>query len=163
MSKLFPEQSVLIRASRHAYKPILAATLMMLLSACSGTAPDNLGVKEGRLAPCPTSPNCVSSNASGEHFIEPLNLRESPEQTQALLRQILLSEPDSKLVEEQSNYLRAEFTSRWMRFVDDVEFLVDDDGVAVRSASRLGHSDLGVNRKRIEHLRNRLDQASLSN
>jgi uncharacterized protein (DUF1499 family) len=161
MSELFLGQSALIRATRRSYKPMLGLSLVLALSACSGTAPDNLGVTDGRLAPCPSSPNCVSSQASGEHFVEPLALKGSPAQTQALLKQVLLSEPRTRLVEENSGYLRAEFTSSLLRFVDDVEFLIDDQAVAVRSASRLGHSDLGVNRKRVEHLRQRLHEQPL--
>lgn len=163
MSELSLGQNALIRATKRSYKPLIGLALVLSLSACSGSAPDNLGISEGRLAPCPSSPNCVSSQASGEHFIEPLAVKGSPAQAQTLLKQVLLSEPGTKLVEESSNYLRAEFTSSLLRFVDDVEFLIDDQAIAVRSASRLGYSDLGVNRKRIEHLRQRLQEQALQN
>ncbi|SFO91653.1 Uncharacterized conserved protein, DUF1499 family [Pseudomonas borbori] len=114
---------------------------------------------DGRLAPCPQSPNCVSSQASDEaQRIEPLPLKGSPSQTQALLARLLADEPRARLIEQDANYLRAEFSSRVLRFVDDVEFLIGEQAVDVRSASRLGYSDLGVNRKRIEHLRQRLGE-----
>lgn len=149
-------QNALIRTSARRHKAWLALPLATLLSACSGSAPDNLGLRDGRLAPCPSSPNCVSSQASGEHFIEPLALKGSPASTQQLLKQVLVSEPRMTLVQEQEGYLRAEYTSRLMRFVDDLEFVIDDNAVHLRSASRLGYSDLGANRKRIEHLRQQL-------
>lgn len=132
-------------------------SLFALLSACSGSPPDNLGVREGRLAPCPESPNCVSSQASDdEHRVEPLPLAGSPSQTQARLTTLLNREPRVRLVEQDKRYLRAEFSSRVMRFVDDVEFLIGEQAVEVRSASRLGYADFGVNRQRIEELRQRL-------
>jgi uncharacterized protein (DUF1499 family) len=137
----------------------LALALSALLSACSGSPPDNLGVHDGRLAPCPESPNCVSSQASDEaHRIEPLPLQGSPSQTQEQLVTLLSDKPRVRLIEQSENYLRAEFSSQVLRFVDDVEFLIGEQAVDVRSASRLGYSDLGVNRKRIEHLRQRLGE-----
>jgi uncharacterized protein (DUF1499 family) len=130
-----------------------------VLSACSGTAPDNLGIKDGSLAACPDSPNCVNSQASdAQHAIEPLPLKGSPEQTQAHLKALLSEEPQVRLVEEAPGYLRAEFSSTLMRFVDDVEFMIGASAVDVRSASRLGYSDFDVNRKRIEQLRQRLSE-----
>ncbi len=71
------------------------------------------------------------------------------------LKKVILSKPRTSIIEEKPNYLRAEFTSRIFRFVDDVEFLFDDSlkYIHVRSASRIGRSDLGVNRKRIEEIR----------
>jgi uncharacterized protein (DUF1499 family) len=130
---------------------------LIILSACSGSPPDNLGVDQGRLAPCPASPNCVSSQAdSGDQQIAPLALQASPSQTRARLVDILTREPGVRLVEQDAHYLRAEFSSRVLRFVDDVEFLIGEEHVEVRSASRLGYSDFGVNRKRIERLRQRL-------
>ncbi|MGG5872924.1 DUF1499 domain-containing protein [Pseudomonas peli] len=152
-------QNALIRATRRTYKPALALPLLVLLSACSGTAPDNLGIREGRLTACPDSPNCVNSQASDErHAIEPLPLKGSAEETQARLKALLSEEPRVTLVEEAPGYLRAEFSSKLMRFVDDVEFMIGGAAVDVRSASRLGYADFDVNRERIEHLRQRLSE-----
>ena len=157
MSQLPDRQNVLIRVTWRSHKPAQVFALAILLSACSGNPPGNLGVSDGCLAPCPQSPNCVSSQASDEaQRIEPLPLKGSPSQTQALLARLLADEPRARLIEQDANYLRAEFSSRVLRFVDDVEFLIGEQAVDVRSASRLGYSDLGVNRKRIEHLRQRL-------
>ncbi|WP_298188148.1 DUF1499 domain-containing protein [uncultured Pseudomonas sp.] len=152
-------QTTFIRVTRRTHKPALALPLVLLLSACSGSPPDNLGIHDGRLAACPDSPNCVNSQASDtRHAIEPLPLKGSAEQTQARLKALLSEEPRVKLVAEAPGYLRAEFSSKLMRFVDDVEFMVGEAAVDVRSASRLGHADFEVNRERIEHLRKRLSE-----
>ncbi len=82
----------------------------------------------------------------------------SPAETRARLLAILTQAPRVRVVQQEDNYLRAEFTSRLLRFVDDVEFLLGERGIEVRSASRLGHSDFGVNRERVEQLRQRLAQ-----
>ncbi|MFZ3153041.1 DUF1499 domain-containing protein [Pseudomonas sp.] len=152
-------QNALIRVTRRTHKPALVLPLLVLLSACSGTAPDNLGIREGQLSPCPDSPNCVNSQASdARHAIAPLPLQGSAEETQARLKALLSEEPRVSLVEEAPGYLRAEFSSKLMRFVDDVEFMIGASAVDVRSASRLGYADFDVNRKRIEHLRQRLSE-----
>ena len=159
MSPVSLLQKALIRATRRAHKPVLSVPLLVVLSACSGTPPDNLGLHDGRLTACPDSPNCVNSQASDpRHAIAPLPLKGSPEQTQAQLKAVLGSEPRVRLVEETPGYLRAEFSSRLMRFVDDVEFKIGATAVDVRSASRLGYKDFEVNRERIEHLRQRLSE-----
>ena len=152
-------QNALIRVTRRTHKPILALPLLVLLSACSGTAPDNLGIHDGQLRACPDSPNCVNSQASdARHAIKPLPLKGSAEETQALLKALLSEEPRVSLVDEAPGYLRAEFSSKLMRFVDDVEFMIGASAVDVRSASRLGYADFDVNRERIERLRQRLGE-----
>jgi uncharacterized protein (DUF1499 family) len=152
-------QNALIRVTRRTHKPILALPLLVLLSACSGTAPDNLGIHDGQLRACPDSPNCVNSQASdARHAIKPLPLKGSAEETQALLKALLSEEPRVSLVDEAPGYLRAEFSSKLMRFVDDVEFMIGGSAVDVRSASRLGYADFDVNRERIERLRQRLGE-----
>jgi len=130
-------------------------SLIPFLTACAGEPPQNIGVQNGRLTACPESPNCVSSfESDAEHGIQPL---------QASLRQVeqvLLGLDEANIVESADAYLYAEFTSRLMRYVDDVEFLEDSTAgvIHVRSASRLGYSDLGANRKRIENIRGLLTQ-----
>lgn len=114
-------------------------------------------MRDGRLAPCPDSPNCVCSQADDpRHAIAALPLPGSPEASRTRLLEILAREPRVRVVEQQERYLRAEFTSRLLRFVDDVEFLIGEQQIDVRSASRIGHSDFGVNRERIERLRRQL-------
>lgn len=127
----------------------------------AGTRPTNLGIRAGQLASCPSTPNCVSSQGqNAEHEIEPLNYRGSAKEAMTHLKQVIQSQPRAKLSAETDNYLYAEFTSPWMGFVDDGEFyLKEGDGVIeVRSASRLGESDLGVNRQRIETIRTQFNQ-----
>ena len=124
---------------------------LLTLLGCAGERPASLGVMDGRLGSCPDSPNCVSSFETREsHRIAPL------EASLAQVRTQVLAMPGAKIIREQDGYLYAEFTTRLMGFVDDVEFLEQDGLTHVRSASRLGQSDLGVNRKRIEALRQAL-------
>jgi len=130
--------------------------VMGLLLSCAGRRPEQLGVHEGRLAPCPSSPNCVSSDARDPpHRVEPLRLRAAPDAAWAALRQVVLALPRTRIAAEQPGYLHAECESRWLGFVDDLELQLraQEGQVAVRSASRLGYSDLGVNRQRVEELR----------
>ncbi|GAX41431.1 hypothetical protein NIES4075_24010 [Tolypothrix sp. NIES-4075] len=125
----------------------------------AGKRPNNLGVKSGKLAPCPNSPNCVSSQSSDVgHSIAPLSYSSSPEEAIANLKSVIQSLPRTKIITESNDYLYAEFKSALMGFVDDVEFYLDRKAnvIQVRSASRLGQSDLGVNRKRIETIRAKL-------
>ncbi len=124
---------------------------------CSGTVPDNLGVRDGRLSACPDSPNCVSSQAQPEdekHFIEPLTYTGPKADAMKRLFGVLNTQERVKIVQKSGDYFHVEFKTALMRFVDDVEFYFPDEPVIhVRSASRLGTSDLGVNRKRVELLR----------
>ncbi|MEG4012434.1 MULTISPECIES: DUF1499 domain-containing protein [unclassified Microcoleus] len=126
----------------------------------AGKKPANIGIVSGKLAACPASPNCVSSfSQDAEHQIEPLAYTSSPTEAMAKLKGAIESSGKTKIITATDNYLYAEFTSPLMGFVDDVEFLVDDGAKVIhaRSASRLGQSDLGVNRKRIETLRAQLN------
>lgn len=130
----------------------------VLLIGCSGTRPSNLGARDGGLLPCPSSPNCVSSQAPDEeHRVAPLPYSGSLDDAMHRLATIIRSLPRTAVITDTGTYLHVEFTSALFRFVDDVEFLADDTArvIHVRSASRLGTSDLGVNRKRIELIRKR--------
>jgi len=112
--------------------------------------PTDLGVKNGLLAPCKHSPNCVSSQADvsdRKHYIAPL--RASMDE----VRQAVEALPRTRIVLAHSNYLYAEFRSKLLGYVDDVEFFFDGAVIQVRSASRLGRRDFGVNRARIEAIR----------
>lgn len=124
-----------------------------------GEAPD-LGVQQGRLSPVPTSPNAVSSQTeSPEHQIAPLPASGTPSEALRRCRAACLAEPGARLVRETDSYLRFEMVTRWWRFIDDLECLHDpaSNVIHVRSASRVGHSDLGANRRRIERIRQRLN------
>lgn len=118
-----------------------------------------LGIENGLLMACPSSPNCVSSQAGGEeHFIEPIKTTGSTSTAKTTLLKILNGSARTTITQTEDNYIRAEFVSLFFRFVDDVEFLIlemspEETVVHVRSASRVGHSDFGVNRKRVEKIR----------
>jgi len=108
------------------------------------------------LAPCPDSPNCVSSQSDDEHhYIKPFSFHDTPAQAMQRLGNAVLAEKRSTLVSEEGGYLHAEARSLIFRFVDDLEFLLApaEGLIHVRSAARTGHSDFGVNRKRIERIR----------
>ncbi len=128
----------------------------------AGSPPTNIGVNSGKLAACPTSPNCVSSQAPAsdtQHAIAALSFSSGDLPTSmAKLKQIIQAMPRTNIVKENNNYLYAQFSSSLMKFVDDVEFYLDDGTktIQVRSASRLGESDLGVNRQRVEEIRSKL-------
>ena len=109
-----------------------------------------------RLPPCPSSPNCVSTQAQDEgHAIAPISYRKPRAEAKEALKEVIRSIPRMQLVEEDETYLHYEATSLLLRFVDDVEFLFDDQAKIIhfRSASRTGYGDLGVNRKRMEQVR----------
>ena len=110
-------------------------------------------------APCPESPNCVSSQApesDREHYIAPIRFSGDPVAAWQRLKAAVLTEKRVTLVAEQADYLHAEMRSLIFRFVDDVEFVLDSEAgvIQVRSASRVGYSDFGVNRRRVERIRN---------
>jgi uncharacterized protein (DUF1499 family) len=144
-------------------KTKLSAVLgsLMVLSGCSGKVPD-LGIRNGELTPCPQSPNCVNSQAADEkHAIPPLRFMGTSEEAQARLLKIIQAEKRTQIIDARADYICATFTSALFRFVDDVEFYLpeqqgDEMLIHVRSASRVGYSDLGVNRKRVERIRSQL-------
>lgn len=112
-------------------------------------------VEQGKLAPCPDTPNCVNSQAAGSSAIAPLAYCGDAQLAWARLHAVLSRWPRIRIVAYADGYLRAEARSRVFGFVDDVEFVLDLDAevIHVRSASRVGYSDFGVNRRRIEKLR----------
>lgn len=114
-----------------------------------------LGVQGGALSACPASPNCVSTSAADEaHRVEPLVLQGDADAAMSRLREIVEQMPRMRIVDSTASYLHAEATSLIWRYVDDLEIYVDAAGsqIHLRSASRTGYSDLGVNRDRIEAL-----------
>ena len=121
-----------------------------------------LGIENGQLAQCPTTPNCVNSQAKDKkHFIDPILITGTPLEAKKHILKILNELKQSKIKVVEDNYIRAEFASKVFRFIDDVEFYFPDTKskemiIHVRSASRVGYSDFGVNRKRIEQIRSKL-------
>ncbi len=148
-------------ASAHSlnYSLNSAIATPMALFSFSGTRPSNIGVTNGNLLDCPNSPNCVSSQSTdAEHKIAPLTYTGDPAKALADLKAVIANMPRTKIITAEGNYLYAEFTSSLMGYVDDVEFYLNADQslIEVRSASRLGQSDLGVNRDRVEAIRAQL-------
>ena len=114
--------------------------------------PSNLGARDGRLAPCRRTPNCVSSQADPadrEHFIEAIAFDGSF----ADIHAVVAAMPGATLIQADAKYLYAEFRTPLLRFVDDLELVHAGGVLHVRSASRLGRRDFGLNRKRVEALR----------
>ena len=137
-------------------RTIAAIVLAMPLLSCAGTRPSNLGVKGSRLAACPSSPNCVSSDdADISHHIPAFQLAVPVDVAWRTVRTTIASQPRTKIITETDDYLHAECSSWFFGFVDDLELHLHatQNIVGVRSAARLGHSDFGVNRKRVENLR----------
>lgn len=144
---------------------LAAATVLIIggwaMGLFAGKAPTNLGARDGRLAPCPRSPNCVATQgdpADATHFVAPIAFKGDAQAAWRALRDAVAGAERAKIVADKDGYLRAEFASKLIGFVDDVEFLLDPGARAihVRSASRLGYRDFGVNRARIEAIRAQL-------
>lgn len=137
----------------------------MSLFSFSGTPPTDLGVNNGQLKSCPNTPNCVSSQVSAddkEHFIAPFAYTGSAKEAIAQLKQVIEDMERSTINKVTDDYLYAEFSSKLMGFVDDVEFYAPprESVIHTRTAARLGKSDLGANRKRTEEIRTRFAAAS---
>ena len=122
----------------------------------SGRRPADLGVHEGRLKPAPPTPNCVNSqSAAGYSSIAPLAYAGDGKAALARLHALVAAMPAARVIEFRADYIYAEFTTKWLGFVDDVEFYLDERAAVIhaRSASRLGRKDFGVNRQRVEAIR----------
>ena len=135
---------------------LLILILCLLLLSCSGGAPAQLGIHNARLAACPSSPNCVSSDAADAgHQVKSFHLAEPPAEAWRATLALVAKLPRTKIVTADSSYLHAECRSAVFGFVDDLELQLRPEQklMAVRSAARLGYTDFGVNRKRVEQLR----------
>lgn len=126
---------------------------LVLMVGCGAT---QIGLRPGGLAPCPGRPNCVSSQAQdATHRIEPLTYPGTREAAREKIKALILRMERATIIADRADYMHVEFRSRWFRFVDDVEFWFPEDAplIHLRSASRVGYSDLGVNRKRADRIR----------
>lgn len=138
---------------------ILAAVILM--SASKVQASQSPGLTEGQLRPCPDSPNCVSTEYPNDqaHYSEPVKMPIDAD-SQSLVKEVV-KQMGGTLVDSGENYLAFTFTSRVFRFVDNFEIRLDPENslVHIRSASRMGYSDFGVNRKRVERFKAALKAA----
>jgi uncharacterized protein (DUF1499 family) len=122
----------------------------------------NLGLSKGQLIECGKNPNCVSSQTTQSSMrIAPINASDTPELTWLMLRDLVETIPQAILITENETYRHYQFTTPLMGFIDDVELLYDRKKqlIQVKSASRVGQSDFGANRKRVELLRKGLNKA----
>jgi len=135
---------------------VILAKPVFNISLFAGQIPNNLGVHSGLLQCCPSSTNCVvSQGADTLHKIEPISYTMETEKVKQLLLKVLTVVPRTTIVEQKDNYIRTESASALLGFIDDVEFYFPEEQkvIHLRSASRLGESDLGVNRRRLEQIR----------
>ena len=145
------------------FRALLLIALMSLFS-CAGNRPTNLGITDSKLTECPDTPNCVSSDSqSSSHTVSAFTTTQPASEAWQAARNAVLELPRTTIITESSDYLHAECTSAFFGFVDDLELHLraTEDKIAIRSASRLGSSDLGVNRKRVEALRKTLVERNI--
>jgi uncharacterized protein (DUF1499 family) len=142
----------------------ITATAILVMSSCWGGPPDNLGVRAGSLAPCPGTPNCVHTGLRHPDGTRRMEVKGNILRGDVMpgLRAVVEAIPRSRVITGDDRYLHAEIRSKVFRFVDDLElFVAPDRELIVRSASRVGSGDLGVNVERVEELRRLLDEAGL--
>ena len=125
--------------------------------------PYNLGLKNNLLAQCPSTPNCVlSQSGDTKHKIKPISYSTSLEAAKEKLIKVIQSMDGTRIITQEKVYWHVEFTTRWLRFIDDVEFyfMETESLIHLRSASRSGYWDLGVNRKRTKKIRTKFEELS---
>jgi uncharacterized protein (DUF1499 family) len=143
----------------------LTVSLFVVSRQQPGTEELDLGVEDGRLTSCPKTPNCVSTQATPTdetHYVEPIAYKGDAEQLLEMLTEWIRQQPRAEIVRTEGNYLRAVFTSRVFGFHDDLEiyFPEGESVVHLRSASRVGQGDMGVNRKRYQAIRSVIRDAA---
>ncbi|WP_461204844.1 DUF1499 domain-containing protein [Clostridium sp. DL1XJH146] len=136
---------------------VLAVVLVLVLNLAIGNmkAPSNLGVNDGKLAPLPNKPNAVSSQTDKKEFyVEPFPFKESLEVSKEAIIKAVNNFGDGEIVVNDTGYIRVMFTTPKMKYHDDVEFYFDDEAKVIhfRSASRVGYSDMGLNKERYDKL-----------
>lgn len=143
---------------------LLSLTFVIaLLVSCMPPRPNNLGVTNGSLTPCPETPNCVCSQSPSEdtkHSIAPMPYSYSEELIREKILEVLNEMARTKIVTASDNYFYVESNTLLLRFTDDFEVYIDDREKLLhfRSASRIGHSDLGTNKRRVEAFKKMLSE-----
>jgi uncharacterized protein (DUF1499 family) len=143
---------------------IFFLVLSVFTSGCAGSKPDGDANVRESLPVCSNRPNCVSSDAKDSNqFIKPFRLTGDPVAGWQALQIVVGNLPRTKIVTVTDHYIHAECKSRLFRFIDDLELLLDSTtgNISIRSASRIGYSDFGVNRRRVESLRQTLIESGL--
>ncbi len=130
--------------------PLVSILIYTLLTGCSTLSKTPPGVYQGRLAPCPNSDNCVISDRHDTaHYLPAWKTNQTPEQVKFKLMAILQQHSNIQLISHSEFYIHGQYRSDWFGFIDDLEFLIEEDAVQIRSASRLGYSDFGANKKHL--------------
>ena len=141
----------------------LLALVGLALLSLGATRPSNLGARNGSLSVCPDSPNCVTSSTSSQpHLMPPITYEGEPQIAMQTIIDVVSVMDGARVVSSRDGYIYCEFSTSLFRFVDDVEFLLDADQSVIhfRSASRVGHYDFNLNRRRINEIRRRFIEAS---
>ena len=139
----------------------IAITAFLAMGICTTVAETEYSMAEQMFSTCPDKDNCVSSLDIGtRHYVEPLNYHGSIHNARARLLRVINEFSRTQLIENSGTYIRATFTTFLFRFTDDVEFQIDDNEklIHMKSASRVGYSDLGANRRRCEEIRKRFNR-----
>lgn len=150
-----------IRWKRRVVQLVLVGGALLFALSLTAKRPKNLGIIAGQLTKCPESPNCVSTTAEREsQRMAPLRLEGEASVAMDQLLSIINELPRAQVVSQTEDYLYVEFVSLVFRYVDDVEFLIDAENgkIDFRSASRVGYSDLGANRRRMKFISERFHQ-----
>ena len=137
------------------------AVIIFIFSLCLAGVPDNLGLKNQLLSPWTGTPNCGSrQEKNSQHRIQPITFEGSLELAKERLHRVINSMRGTRIITQDVLYWHVEFTTQLLRFIDDVEFYFDESQslIHVRSASRQGYWDLGVNRRRVETIRSRFEE-----
>lgn len=153
-------RSFLGRVARKIFVLSLIFLAGLIVMSMTAARPSHLGLHGGKLAPVPDSPNCVSSmTEKASAAIDPIDVSGIDQPLEKLKMAIAISVPGSNPIMQDGNYLHYEFTSSIFRFVDDGEFLLDEQRKVIdfRSSSRVGYSDMGANRKRMEKIRSAME------
>ncbi len=144
-------------------KSIVIVLTFLILAGCGGDMKNNSNLINGIFKSCPSSPNCVSSMEEGKKYIQPLRYSVERNKALATITQVVSTLPGASLVEEQGGYLHYTVKSRVFGFIDDLEIYLPEgeQTVHLRSASRVGYSDFGVNRNRLEKVEKMLQETQL--
>jgi len=135
---------------------LIALSLMTGCSALPQTPP---GVYQGQLAPCPPSDNCVTSDRrDAAHYLPAWKTNQTTEQVKLKLMTILQQQPNIQVISHSEVYIHGQYRSDWFGFIDDLEFLIEENAVQIRSASQLGYSDFGANKKHLLIIKKAFEQ-----
>ena len=142
---------------------ILGVLIISRMSFFTVSHANNLGLENNKLLPCPKTPNCVLSQEGDEkHKISPILYKVSLEEAKERLNRVIISMVNTRLIKKEEEYWHYEFTTRWLGFVDDVEFFFPKSEalIHIRSASRFGYWDFGINRKRASVIQSKFEALS---